>query len=200
VLDGTPNTDLLPHVLLIRRYFAAEQAHLETLEAAREALTRQMEELDEEHGGEEGALAEAKTDKGKLSRLSVKARLAALTFEPDTEEERALLKQYLTLIDREADAARALKEATRTLDAKVTATYATLSEHDIKALVVHDKWLAALATSVQSELDRVSQALTGRITQLAERYATPLPALTDELAALSARVDAHLQRMGVAWN
>jgi len=200
VLDGKPNTDLLSNLLLIRRYFAAEQAHLETLEAAREALTRQMEEIDEEHGGEEGALAEAKTDKGKLSRPGVKARLAALTFEPDTEEERAMLKQYLTLLDREAAAARALKEATPTLDAKVTAAYATLSEHEIKVLVVHDKWLAALATSVQSELDRVSQALTGRITQLAERYATPLPALTDELAALSARVDTHLARMGLAWN
>jgi type I restriction enzyme M protein len=32
---------------------------------------------------------------------------------------------------------------------------------------------------------------------LAERYSTPLPALVDELAALSARVDAHLAKMGV---
>ena len=30
--------------------------------------------------------------------------------------------------------------------------------------------------------DRVSQTLTGRIRELAERYATPLPNLTDEVA------------------
>jgi hypothetical protein len=28
----------------------------------------------------------------------------------------------------------------------------------------------------------------------------PLPQLTDEVATLAARVDAHLERMGVLWN
>jgi len=70
---------------------------------------------------------------------------------------------------------------------------------EIKALVVDDKWMAALATSVQSELDRVSQALTGRIRQLAERYAVPLPQIKAEVTTLSARVDAHLKKMGATW-
>jgi type I restriction enzyme M protein len=63
--------------------------------------------------------------------------------------------------------------------------------------VVEDKWLAALSPpQVQGELDRVSQALTGRIRQLAERYATPLPRLAEEVEALAARVDEHLKKMG----
>jgi type I restriction enzyme M protein len=41
--------------------------------------------------------------------------------------------------------------------------------------------------------------LTGRIRQLAERYAAPLPTLVDELAGLSAKVDAHLKKMGAIW-
>ncbi len=57
-----------------------------------------------------------------------------------------------------------------------------------------------LAASVQGELDRVSQALTGRIRQLAERYATPLPRLAEEVETLAARVDQHLKRMGFVWN
>jgi type I restriction enzyme M protein len=40
-----------------------------------------------------------------------------------------------------------------------------------------------------------TQPLTGRIRQLAERYATPLPQLTDEVATLAARVEQHLKRM-----
>ena len=64
--------------------------------------------------------------------------------------------------------------------------------------MVHDKWLATLAASVQGELDRVSQTLTGRIRQLAERYANPLPQLVDEVAQLSAKVDEHLKKMGFA--
>ena len=42
-----------------------------------------------------------------------------------------------------------------------------------------------LAAAVQGELDRVSQTLTERIRQLAERYAAPLPQLTDEVATLA---------------
>ena len=41
--------------------------------------------------------------------------------------------------------------------------------------------------------------MPGRIRQLAERYAAPLPKLTDEVAALAARVDGHLKKMGASW-
>jgi type I restriction enzyme M protein len=54
---------------------------------------------------------------------------------------------------------------------------------------IDNKWFAELEHAVQGELDRVSQTLTRRIRQLAERYATPLPQLVDEVAALSAKVD-----------
>jgi type I restriction enzyme M protein len=50
-----------------------------------------------------------------------------------------------------------------------------------------------------SELDRVSQTLTGLIRELAERYATPLPKLADDVERLAARVDEHLKKMGASW-
>jgi type I restriction enzyme M protein len=70
---------------------------------------------------------------------------------------------------------------------------------EIKILVVDDKWLATFAATVQGELDRVSQTLTGRIRQLAERYAAPLPQRTGEVATLAARMDKHLTKMGAVW-
>jgi len=87
------------------------------------------------------------------------------------------------------------------IEAKVKSIIADqlgVSEDEIKTLVIDDKWLTAIAAAVQGELDRVSQTLTGRIRQLAERYASPLPQLVDEVAALSARVDQHLKKMGFA--
>ena len=197
--DGKPNTDLIPPALIIARYFAAEQAAIEHQEAERDAIGRQMEELDEEHGGEEGLLNEAKNDKGKLTKLSVKARQTAIRRDPEAADERKLLNAYANLIDREAAAGKAVRDARKALDARVIAQYAKLTEAEIKTLVVEDKWLAALSASVQGELDRVSQALTGRIRQLAERYATPLPRLAAEVETLAARVDEHLKRMGFSW-
>jgi type I restriction enzyme M protein len=200
VLDGKPNTDLIPQPLMVRRYFPAEQAAIEQLEADRDAITRQLEEMDEEHGGEEGLLADARTDKGKLTARSVKDRIRAIKDDQDAGEERMLLDAYLALLEKESDAGKKLKEAIRKLDAQVKEKYGKLTEAEIKTLVVDDKWLAALAASVQSELDRVSQALAGRIRQLAERYATPLPQLNAEVETLAARVEEHLKKMGAVWS
>ena len=60
--------------------------------------------------------------------------------------------------------------------------------------------MTCLTVAVQGELDRVSQTLTGRIRQLAERYTTPMPILIDEVATLTARVNEHLKKMGATWN
>ena len=195
---GEPNTDLLPPELIVRRYYTTEAAAIAELEAKRDAISRELEELDEEQGGEDGPLVEGKTDKGKLTAASVKARLKAIKHDRDAEEERQALEQCLALIEREAEASKKVKTAQKVLDAKVQAHYAQLSEEELKTLVVDDKWLATLHTDVQTELDRVSQALSGRIRQLAERYVTPLPGLNAEVEALAAKVNAHLAKMGFA--
>lgn len=92
-----------------------------------------------------------------------------------------------------------LRTAQEDLEAKLDAKYPKLKEDEIKTLVVEDKWLATIAKAVQGELDRVSQTLTGRIRELAERYATPLPQLTDQVAALASRLDENLRKMGAVW-
>ncbi|MBK6959021.1 MAG: type I restriction endonuclease subunit M, partial [Nitrosomonas sp.] len=197
--NGKPNTDLIPPALVVARYFAAEQTALSQREAERDAISRQMEEMDEEHGGEDGLLAEAKNDKGKLTKASVKARQTEIKHDMDALEERKLLDAYADMIEEESAAGKAVKDAQKGLDTQVAAQYAQLAEGEIKTLVVEDKWLAALSAQVQGELDRVSQALTGRIRQLTERYATPLPRLAEEVETLATRVDGHLKKMGFVW-
>ena len=200
VQAGKPNIDLIPSALVVARYFAKEQKAIEQLEAERDAITRQMEELDEEHGGEDGLLADAKNDKGKLTKVGAKAQLAKIKRDKTSVEERKLLETYVDLTEQEAAASRKVKDAVKALDAKVVTQYSQLTVADIQTLVVVNKWLAVLASSVQGELDRVSQMLTGRIKQLAERYATPIPQLVVEEETLAARVDAHLKKMGFVWN
>ncbi len=192
-------TELIPAALVIARYFAKEQAAIEKLETGIAALQQQMEELAEEHGGEGGLLEDAKNDKDKLTKASVAARLKEIKDDKDALDERKVLAKYLGLSEHEADTNTALKAAQESLMEKVFHQYAKLTEDDIKTLVVDDKWLATLAAAVQGELDRVSQTLTGRIRQLAERYATPLPQLTIEVATLASRVDEHLKKMGAVW-
>ena len=49
-------------------------------------------------------------------------------------------------------------------------------------------------------MNRISQALTQRVAELADRYETPLPQMTDRVSGLEQKVNAHLERMGFAWN
>ncbi|MEP7336267.1 MAG: N-6 DNA methylase, partial [Acidobacteriota bacterium] len=196
-------TELLPPALVIARYFADQQAAIDGLEADVAALEQQMEELAEEHGGEDGLLSDALNDKGKLTKMSAAARLKEIKrgkeTDAETDDERRTLERYLALVEQEAATADKLRAAQDKLTAAVAAKYPALTADEIKTLVVDDKWLARLRVSVQGELDRVSQTLTGRIRQLADRYATPLPQLTEEVEALAARVEEHLKKMGAVW-
>src|ERR1035441_1743028 len=124
---------------------------------------------------------------------------SASMVDRDGSDERKVLQNYLALSEQDADTSAKLKTAQDALMEKVAAKYGQLTEDEIKTLVVDDKWLHTIAAAVQGELDRVSQTLTGRIRQLAERYATPLPQLTDEIEMIAARVDRHLTKMGIVW-
>ena len=108
-------------------------------------------------------------EKGKISKKAVMARLNEIGRDPEYAEERKALQDYAALLDKQADAKSRLQAAQEALDAKIAAKYGKLTELEIKSLVVDEKWLAQLAADVQSELHRVSQALTGRIRQLQAR-------------------------------
>ena len=66
--------------------------------------------------------------------------------------------------------------------------------------MVDHKWLAALGAAVHGELDRVSQALTGRVKDLADRYGQAMPALAQQVTEMEARVAGHLVMMGFTWD
>ena len=68
------------------------------------------------------------------------------------------------------------------------AKYPTLTEAEVKTLVVEDKWLGTIATDIHGEMDRISQALTQRGTELAERYEIPLPLAVSKVGAFEQKV------------
>ncbi|SEK76929.1 type I restriction enzyme M protein [Ectothiorhodospira marina] len=188
--------DLIPKPYIVACYFAEQQAELDTLQNDLDTVASQLTELEEEHGGEDGAFAEL----DKINKGEVTKRLKEIKGNPEYADEAWVLKQWTQLDKRQSDLKRQIKEADAALDQLAYEKYPELDEGEIKRLVVDDKWLTALEAAVQYELERVSQTLTGRVRQLAERYQTPLPKLADEMDALSARVDEHLRAMGVvAW-
>jgi type I restriction enzyme M protein len=288
--------DLIPKPLIVSRYFAEEQAAIDQLAADLESAEAGLAEMEEEHGGEDGALRgvsnkteaqtewrrafeyawatlspetysqfqsanrtveaessrkaqleddprlqELKNDKGNITKTNVKKRYKT----SDDEVEKEFLAEYLETLDSLSQAKKAakkgseagekgitaqyrsngdneifadlrvldddlrltedvaalkqqVKDAEDDLDGTCYAKYSELSESQIKSLIVEDKWLAALNAAIHGEVDRISQRLTQRVKELADRYETPLPQLVNRVSDLETKVNGHLERMGFA--
>jgi type I restriction enzyme M protein len=190
--------DLVPKALLIDAYFADDKKKIETLEAQKEAIATQLAELEEEHNSEDGYFA----DFDKVNKASVQQRLKAINtpkIKADNVEEIQILSVYLSLVDKQAELNKNIKIAATTLDDNALGRYKSLTETEIKDLVVNHKWLNSIARSVKTEMERISQRLTSRIKELAERYETALPIQTATVAQLESKVIAALESMGFAW-
>jgi type I restriction enzyme M protein len=188
--------DLVPKPFIVARYFPAEQEAIAKLQAELEGVIAQMTELEEENGGEEGVFPEP----DEVNKATVIARLKEIKDDSEAKEEAEVLKAWLKLSDREAVLKRTLKYAEADLDAKAYAKYPTLTETEIQTLVVDDKWLAALDAAIHGEMDHISQALTQRVKELAERYETPMPQQVRKVAELEQAVTHNLEKMGFSWN
>lgn len=191
-------TDLIPPPLVVELCFSAERTALEALQTTRETAARELEEFIEEHSAEEGLLGEALNDKGKVTKAGVIQRLKAIGNEPESKDESKVLTKCLALIAAETKADKAVKETETALDEQTLARYVTLTETEIKSLVVEDKWFASIQTAIEGEVQRITRQLTGRVRELEERYASPLPELEREVEAYSEKVEGHLKKMGVS--
>jgi len=189
---GEVECDLVPKYLVIDRYFASEKQAIEELQTKLEEAGRQIEEIIEENSGDEGFFA----DFEKINKASVTARAKEIKNKSEDVEELKIMNKYLELQEQESEAKKAIKEAEKSLEAKVIARYKILTEGEIKVLVVDDKWITILDHAIKGEMDRISQRLTQRIKELAERYELPLPTLISETEMLTQKVDEHLVKMG----
>ena len=129
------------------------------------SITARIIELEEEHGGEEGAFSEL----DKVNKANVTDRLKEIEGDNESKDEAAVLNEWLKLATEEAALKKQIEEATSDLDAKAYSIYPKLTEAEIKTLVVDDKWLAALDVAIHGEMDRINQALTQRVKELTER-------------------------------
>lgn len=177
--------------LLIEAYFQDMQEAIRAEEAKVETAQARMTEIEEEQSSEDGLFA----DLEKVNATEVNKLLKTT----DDQEAKAILKDYIAQADSIKKANAEIKKLNAELEQAVLDKYPTLSETEIKTLVLEHKWQAHLENALQQEQERISQNLTQRIKELAERYATTLPKLEAEALEASQKVKAHLEKMGWTW-
>jgi type I restriction enzyme M protein len=192
--------DLIPKTLVINRFLAKEQQAVWDLETKIESLQAEITTIEEEHAGEEGLLSEATNDKGSITKATLTIFVKDNKSNPTEKEAVALANTALKLFNQDAELKKELKLKITALDEATLAQYKKLTETDVRILVVDDKWLTNLQTAIQTEIDAISQRLTSRIKELADRYETTLTGLNAETETLEEKVNAHLAKMGLVWN
>lgn len=188
--------DLIPPALIVARYFADEQAEVDTLNAVVEDASHAVEEYIEEHAVEDGLLAEAMDD-GKITKALASTRLKVARHKGTDPEEIKALQYLIRLYNDEALAKKAGKDAQAALDLATLQKYGDLTLSEITQLVLDDKWATTTRDRIAGEVKALTLALVSRIQQLGERYAETLGALEAASEQLEASVAAHLADMGV---
>jgi type I restriction enzyme M protein len=192
--------DLIPKSLVIDKYLATEQQALQDMEASIESIQAEITGHQEEHAGEEGLLNEATNDKGGITKTTITAFIKTNKNNAEEQEAVALAKTVLDLFTKEASLKKALKAKVAELDELTLTKFKTLTEAEVRTLVVEDKWLASLQAAIQTEIDAISQRLTSRVKELAERYENTMGELDSQAQKLEEKVAAHLKNMGLVWN
>lgn len=114
-------------------------------------------------------------------------------------EDLDVLHDYLRLVDQESKEKKAHKKAQDALHQSLIKKYPTLTEAEIKALAVHDRWFTSIQAAIERAVQQPIQQLASRIKELEERYAHPLPELEQEVGELRSKVEDHLKDMGHVW-
>ena len=92
-----------------------------------------------------------------------------------------------------------MKELNKALDDKCRARYESLTDEKILDLLVNRKWFDSIFSGIADLYAAISQRLTNRIVELADRYENTLPALEKDTAEYESKVKSHLERMGFKW-
>lgn len=190
-LDGILGKMISPQ-LIIENYLAEEQKALTDFETEVENIKAILQESEEENAVEEGLFE----DLDKVNLTSVKALYKEKKKSVLAKEEAQVFENYIALQETLAETNAFIKKQKTKIEKAVTEIYPTLSEKEIKHLVIEKKWLHNLENALHAETDKISQTLSQRIKELAERYRETLGELEAQTIDYEAKVKLHLQKMG----
>ncbi|MCF0179371.1 MAG: type I restriction-modification system subunit M [Bacteroidales bacterium] len=200
--------DLLPVDILLNEFFAMEIADIEKLQAQIEMEQAKMDELVEQNtdvftfndDGNQDSNDETDDSEEekelKVKAADVKKAIKNAKKDGTIDAEVNILKEWLSSSDEKDKLNKNCKQKRSALTVAVVKKYASLTENEVKDLVVNKKWLASIVAAINGTMAQVSQTLTADVITLQERYEDTLSCLTSNISAQEQKVLNHLKEMG----
>jgi type I restriction enzyme M protein len=185
--------DLLPVSIVIEEFFAKENKEIINKEELLDQKENELSELIEENT--ENYFDEDNFENNKINDSNIKKRIKILDKKAD-KDEIDVLEKYLKLKKEISEVRKVIKELKLKLLLALDKKYKELTEEEIKRLVIENKWFTTLQKHLESEMQRISQQLTSKISSLAKRYSQTLQEIDNDINSLEEKVAKHLQQMG----
>lgn len=191
---------LIPKILLEHKFYPADIESLTRLSEQSEKIQSQIDSYVEESSeNEEDPLSEIKDDDEIVSDAECKKQLKILRSKSGREADVKAIEQYLKLRDSLSKANKAVRDATKILDAQVMERYKTLTESEIKELLIDRKWLPAIHSGIVDLYENIMQKFSASIVSLHKRYSETLSEIEAEVANSQKEVHEVLKEMGFNW-
>jgi len=193
------DSELIPKNIIIEKFFVTQKNTLEEIQQKLDGVTQQMQTVEDENEGEEDMLSEVRSNSGKITKKEITKRIKEIKNDSEFIDELKVLSEYQAMMEKQADLKKQIKAYEKELDKDLLDKYKSITESQIKKLVVENKWLFSINDSISKEMERISYNLARRIKELAERYETPLPKIANDVQLLQEKTDEHLKKMGFEW-
>lgn len=186
---------LMPASLLASELFGDDVAAIVLAQAAAAQSERKAAQLIEE--AEDGTAA-CGLSEGKATAKRVRDTIKENELAED-DEDCVYLRCIEALLKEKEKQEKAARGMQKVLDEKVRARYATLTDDEIRRLLIDKKWFSGIYEGIDALYTTLTSEFCAHVDALALRYEKTLPAIEHEVEGLEAKVATHLQRMGFAW-
>ena len=191
---------LIPKTILEQYFFPQDVAKVADLCNKTEEADADVERFSEECADQEDdPLSEIRDGDKIISDANIKKVIKELTGKVNRKAEIKAIADYCAKKDAARKANKIYKDAAKALDDKARAQYPLLSEEEIKALLIDEKWMPACEQRIHAHFENVIQSFASAIVALHDRYKDTLPALESQAANSQSEVHAVLRKMGFSW-
>ena len=192
------NSDLIPHDLIAEHYYSEILNEIIVLENELENISNQMQEMKEEHGGEECPFENVKSEARNITKGALKKRLKEIEDDNEYSEEFAILSSYQDLDNKLTSIKSQIRDLERTLKEKSMMRYSQLQEEEINK-IIESKWKINLQSGFTKIINQILFDFINYLEQIINLYSIPLKSYEESTIKLTKKVQNHLHEMGFEW-
>lgn len=200
VQDGwVANQELTPPNIISEHFFPQDLTKIEELERKLADISHQKEELEVEHGSDEGLLSEAKSDAGNITKSGLKNRIKEIEEDPEYKDELSILITYQNLNNEESKSSKSIKKLEKTLSDKVKSKYSHISMPETKQIVITKKWFPYIQDGLLEQTDNILVNVAFQTKEIANRYSDSLSTIDKKVDDFRTVTNKHLEDLGYKW-